>query len=62
MNISLGAEVEVGGDRFTLLELPTANNGGRIKFDVWMRLTPNDLIMPLHSHAGMIEINDIIEG
>ncbi|KAL4802075.1 hypothetical protein BDV18DRAFT_164253 [Aspergillus unguis] len=62
MNIALGTEVEVGGDKYTLLELPTADNGGRIKFDVWMQPTPDDLIMPLHSHAEMTEVNEMIEG
>lgn len=36
MNMALGTEVEVAGDRYTLLELPTKENGGRIKFEVWM--------------------------
>lgn len=62
MKLEVGSKIELGGDVYTVVEMPTKSNNGRIRFEVCMQPTPPDLIMPLHSHPEMTETTEMIEG
>lgn len=62
MKFEIGTVTQMGTDTFTLLELPSKENGGRMKYEVTMAPTPKDLIMPLHSHPDMTETTEMLEG